>query len=229
MGRGRAMGRGVEGEGEGDLIFNSMGQRMLEHSAWIRRLWVRVPLRLRHFLSQKLWHFNKNIRSNVEMSVVVRGQLLFQMFTLLEKYLYRPSEHWKTCDCKCLSLITPMVTAFSMNPKVGGRVPLRSRNFLFQKRSHFYKNICSCVENECCFPRAVNISNVNFTSKNTYIQAIGWSVRNTWRAPNINVRGSIFSGMLALPSNISHHPIAYVVFEIRWPLRVSGAVMSSNS
>ena len=39
---------------------------MLEHSAWIRRLGVRVPLRSRHFLSQKLWQFPKNTLSCVE-------------------------------------------------------------------------------------------------------------------------------------------------------------------
>ena len=41
----------------------------------------------------------------------------------------------------------------------------RSINFLSQKLWHFHKNTSSCVENECCCPRTVNISNVNFTSK----------------------------------------------------------------
>ena len=45
------------------------------------------------------------------------------------------------------------------------RVPLRSRHFLSQKLWHFHKNIRSCVENEFCCQRTVNISNVNFTSK----------------------------------------------------------------
>ena len=40
--------------------------QMVRAFAWIRRLGVRVPLKLRHFLSQKLWHFHKNIRSCVE-------------------------------------------------------------------------------------------------------------------------------------------------------------------
>ena len=40
--------------------------KWLEHSAWIRRLGVRVPLSSRQFLSQKLWHFHKNISSCVE-------------------------------------------------------------------------------------------------------------------------------------------------------------------
>ena len=47
-------------------------------------------------------------------------------------------------------------------------VPLRSRHFLSQKLWHFLKNTRSCVENECCCPCTVNISNVNFTS-NIYI------------------------------------------------------------
>ena len=47
--------------------------------------------------------------------------------------------------------------------RLGVRVPLRSRHFLSQKLWHFHKNTRSCVENECCCPRTVNISNVNFT------------------------------------------------------------------
>ena len=42
-------------------------------------------------------------------------------------------------------------------------VPLRSRHFLSQKLWHFHKDTCSCVENECCCPCTVNISNFNFT------------------------------------------------------------------
>ena len=41
---------------------------------------------------------------------------------------------------------------------------LRSRHFLYHKLWHFHRNIRSHVKNECCFPRTVNISNVNFTS-----------------------------------------------------------------
>ena len=40
--------------------------KWLEHSAWIGRLGVRVSLRSKHFLSQKLRHFHKDIRSWVE-------------------------------------------------------------------------------------------------------------------------------------------------------------------
>ena len=38
------------------------------------------------------------------------------------------------------------------------------RHFLSLNLQHFHKNIRSWVENECCCPRTVNISNVNFTS-----------------------------------------------------------------
>ena len=62
-----------------------------------------------------------------------------------------------------------MVRASGMNPKIGVRVPLRSRHFLSQKLWHFHKDIRSCVENECCCPRTVNMSNVDFTSKYTII------------------------------------------------------------
>ena len=52
----------------------------LEHSAWIRRLGVRVPLRSRHFLSQKLWHFRVS-----KMNVVARTQLTFQNVNFTSK------------------------------------------------------------------------------------------------------------------------------------------------
>ena len=42
--------------------------------------------------------------------------------------------------------------------------------FCLKKLWHFHKNIRSCVENECCCPRTVNSSNVNFTS-NIFISA----------------------------------------------------------
>ena len=61
---------------------------------------------------------------------------------------------------------------------LGVRVPLRWRHFLSQKLWHFHKNTRLCVENECCCPRTVNISNVNFTSEiiiEHYILEKSWS------------------------------------------------------
>ena len=52
-----------------------------------------------------------------------------------------------------------------MNPKVGGSSPLQVETIFVSKLRHFHRNTHSCVENECCCPRAVNISNVDFTSQ----------------------------------------------------------------
>ena len=49
--------------------------------------------------------------------------------------------------------------------RLRGSSYLGSRYFMFPKRRHFHKNICSRVENELCCPRKVNISTVNFTTK----------------------------------------------------------------
>ena len=57
-----------------------------------------------------------------------------------------------------------MAGAFGMNPKVGGSSPPQVETFSVSKTLTFHKNIRSCIENECCCARTVNISNVNFTS-----------------------------------------------------------------
>ena len=84
-----------------------------------------------------------------------------------------------------------MVRAFGMNPKVVGvRVPFRSRHFLSQKLWHFHKNTRSCVENECCWPRTVNVSNVIFTSKIPILQ-----VEKLAQACNLHWRVGCFCNM----------------------------------
>ena len=56
--------------------------------------------------------------------------------------------------------------------RLGVRVPLTSRHFFLSlKRWHFHKNTRSCVENECCYPRTISISNVNFTLKICMVNA----------------------------------------------------------
>ena len=45
------------------------------------------------------------------------------------------------------------------------QVPIRSRHVMSKKFRHFHKNIRSWIENECCCPRTINMSNVVFTSK----------------------------------------------------------------
>ena len=54
------------------------------------------------------------------MNVVAHAHLIFQMLSLLKKYLYNQSQFLKTWDSKCLVLIAQMGKAFGMNPKVGG-------------------------------------------------------------------------------------------------------------
>ena len=67
--------------------------------------------------------------SESKMNAVARAQSIFQMLTLLEKYLYRQRQYSKPWDGKCLALIAQMVRAFGMNPKVGGSSPSQVETF----------------------------------------------------------------------------------------------------
>ena len=86
------------------------------------------------------------------------------MLTLLKRSLYRQSQCSNHGTTNGWSWEFKWLEHSSWIRRLGVRVPLRSRHFLSQKRWHFRKNIRSCVENECCCPRTVNSSNVNFTS-----------------------------------------------------------------
>ena len=79
--------------------------------------------------------------------------------------IFCQSQYSKTWDRKCLALIAQLVRAFGMNPKVGGSSPSQIETFSVSKLWHFLKNTRSCVENEWCCLRTVNISNVSFTLK----------------------------------------------------------------
>ena len=111
----------------------------------------------------------KNTRSCVENECCFPRTVNNINVNFTSKYLYRQTQYSKTWDGKCLAHISQMDRAFGMNPKVGGSSPLRSRHFLSQKRRHFHKNTRSCVENECCCPRAVNISTVNLKISNHWL------------------------------------------------------------
>ena len=67
------------------------------------------------------------------MNAVAHAQVTFQMLTLLKKYLYRQSQYSNTWDSKCLSLIAQVVSAFGMNPKVGGSSAPQAKTFSFSK------------------------------------------------------------------------------------------------
>ena len=68
-----------------------------------------------------------------KMNVVARAQLIFQMLTLLQRYLHRQSRYSTTWDRKCVALITQQVTAFGINPKVGGLSPPQVETFSVSK------------------------------------------------------------------------------------------------
>ena len=122
---------------------------------------------------------------------------------LMHSYVSISPEPWGS---KCLVPIAQMVRAFGMNPKDGVRVPLRSRHFLSQNLRSFHKHISSCVENECCCSRTVNISKVNFTTKispefnmvttswSVWLLQWFWSAKNTWWRHRMET----FSALLAL-------------------------------
>ena len=82
--------------------------------------------------------------------------------------LFSVSRSWKY-HIFILSAYIPALKHSAWIRRSGVRVPLRSRHFLSKKFWHFHKNIRSCVENQCYFPRTVNISNVNITLKNLFI------------------------------------------------------------
>ena len=155
-----------------ELVFKTWDSKCLALIAQMVRAFgmnpkfgVWVPLRSRHFLSQKLWHFHKNIRSCVENECCCPRTGNSSNVKFTSKISIPPEPVFKTRDSKCLALIAQMVRAFGMNPKVGGSSPAQVETFLSKKTWNFHKNIRSCVENECCCPRTINSSNFNFTSK----------------------------------------------------------------
>ena len=86
------------------------------------------------------------------------------MLILLQKYLYRQNQYEKNMGQQMSGLIAEMVTAFGMNPKVGGFESRSGRDIFCPKKLwHFHKNVHSCVENEYCCRCTVNISNITFT------------------------------------------------------------------
>ena len=121
----------------------------LENPAWIRRLGFESPSGRDSFYLKNFEIFTRTPVCRKRM--LLPAQLTYQMLTLL----------------KCLALIAQYVTAFGMNPKVGGSSPPQGETFSVSKLWHFHKKARSCVENECCRSRTVNNSNVSLTSKMT--------------------------------------------------------------
>ena len=78
------------------------------------------------------------------MNAVARAQLTFQMLTSLQKYLHHQSQHSKTWDSKCLTLVAQTVRAIGMNPKVGGSSPLQVEPFLCIKNFDAFTRTPAC-------------------------------------------------------------------------------------
>ena len=77
-----------------------------------------------------------------------------------------------------------MFGAFGINRKIGGSSSPKVEIFSVLKIWHVHKNIWSCVENECCCPRTVNIPNVNFTFRIYPLSSMGWNYLSSpklWR------------------------------------------------
>ena len=104
------------------------------------------------------------------MNVVAHAQLIYQMLTLLKKYINRQRLCSKHGRANVWPWYLNRLEHSAWIRRLWVRVPLRSRHFLSQKLWHFHKNTRSCVENEFCCPGTVNISNVNFTLKKNNIQ-----------------------------------------------------------
>ena len=140
--------------------------KWLEHSAWIRRLGVRVSLRSTHFLSQNLWHFHKNICLCVENECCCPCTVKILNVDLDFKNICTARASWKkTWDSKCKALVAQMVKAFGMNPKVRCSSFPQVETFYASKTLVISQEHPFCVENECCCSRPVKIWNGNLTSK----------------------------------------------------------------
>ena len=140
--------------------------KWLEHSAWIRRLGVRVSLRSTHFLSQNLWHFHKNICLCVENECCCPCTVKISNVDLDFKNICTARASLKkTWDSKCMALVAQMVRAFGMNPKV--------RCSSFPQVETFYASKTLVLSQEHPFlcrkrmllPRPVKIWNGSLTSK----------------------------------------------------------------
>ena len=73
------------------------------------------------------------------MNVVARRQLMFQMLTLLQKYIKRQTQYSKTWDNKYLAHMARMVTTFSINPKAGFEFPSGPDIFYLKNFDIFFK------------------------------------------------------------------------------------------
>ena len=121
-----------------------------------------------------------------KMNALARAQLTFEMLTLLKKILYHQSQYSITWDNKCLALIAQVVRQFGMNPKVGDSSPPQVETFCLLNLRHFHENIHSWVENKCCCPCTVDISNVTYKTASYQSKLHICVTRSQRRLPGAN-------------------------------------------
>ena len=161
----------------------------LGHKAWMDKYvlpkYMRMRTNLCHYLKQKLW---KGQQGASRCLSILSGwcqngicNFLINAWMLSDEYMRIKSLSWwyllthmgakhthgsgiGTDPARDTQDHIKLIVCIIHSPygKLGVRVPLRSRHEVSQKLWHFLKNTRSCVENECCCPRTVNISNVNF-------------------------------------------------------------------
>ena len=99
-----------------------------------------------------------------KMKAFASAQIIFQMLTLLQKYLYRQNQYSNTWDSKYLAMIAQMFRAFGMNPNFGGSSPPQVEILSVPKTLTLSQEPPFMCWKWMLLP-AKNILNVNFTPK----------------------------------------------------------------
>ena len=129
----------------------------LEHSAWIRRLGVQVPLRSKHFLSQKLWHFPKNNRSCVENECCCTRTVNISNVNFTSKTSISFSVSVSIylslclCHCLCLDLSITLDISFSLSPSLSLPLFISLSGSLDYIYIYIFVCVCVCVS-VCILP-----------------------------------------------------------------------------
>ena len=115
-----------------------------------------------HLTSLKFRHFHKKIHSWIKRECCCLRTVNISNVNFTIKISIPHSQYSNTWGSKCPALISKVVRAFGMNPKVGVLNPPHLEIFsvpdISNIRSWVYKYIFCC-------PRTVNSSNVNFIIK----------------------------------------------------------------
>ena len=98
------------------------------------------------------------------MNSITRALLIFQMVTLLQKIYTAGVSIQEHGAANVWPWGLKWLEHSAWIRSLGIRAPVSSKHFLSLKRRHFEKSFRSWVENEGYCARAVNISNIDFTT-----------------------------------------------------------------